>query len=71
MTQLKNGRVMIGPIGEADGVARVIKSGQVVCTRHQLMTKLERYIADPRKSEEDRAMYAAQLKDVKGETANG
>lgn len=63
MTEVLNGRIII-PILEVDGIARAVKSGQLVAPRAAIAVKLQRYIEDPRFSEEDRAMYAAQLDDL-------
>ncbi len=73
MSEMRNGRQMIGPVHEHEGMARAVKSGQVVATRASMITKLDRYIADPRKSDEDRAMYRAQVDDIiaEQEKANG
>ncbi len=73
MSETMNGRQMIGPVAEAGGVARAIKGGQMVATRASMLKKLERYIQDPSKSDEDRAMYQAQFEDLvaEQERANG
>lgn len=67
MAEVQNGRIM-APVGEKNGIARVLTSGQLCAPRAELVAKLERYIADERISETDRAMYAAQLEDVLSET---
>jgi hypothetical protein len=66
MSEVKNGRIMV-PIMEADGMARVVTSGQVVCLRADLLKKLDRYIRDPRFDDATREMYKRQREDVLAE----